>query len=157
MDSDEAWMREALAVAREGIAAGQTPFGCCIVREGRLLARAHNEVWLLGDITAHAEVTALRRACAATRAVHLEGATVYSTTEPCPMCFAACHWAAVKRVVYGARIPDALGAGFRELTISAEDMGRLGGSPLQVRAGVLARDAEQLFKEWHASGRAKTY
>ena len=150
-------MREAVAVAREAIAKGQTPFGCVIVRQGQVLARAHNEVWATTDITAHAEVTALRRACAAARAVHLRGATVYTTTEPCPMCFSACHWAAVDRVVYGARIPDALRAGFRELQISAERMAREGGSSVQVEGGVLAAECAALFEEWQRGGQARTY
>lgn len=154
---DERWMREAIAVAREAIAEGQTPFGCAIVRGGKLLARAHNEVWATTDITAHAEVTALRRACQAAKAVHLDGATVYTTTEPCPMCFSACHWANVQRIVYGARIPDALRAGFRELTIPAEDMARLGGSGVEVRGGMLAAECAALFDAWRASGRARTY
>lgn len=157
MQADERWMREALRVAREGIAAGQTPFGCCIVLQDQAIARAHNEVWGQTDITAHAEVVALRRACEALGRVHLEGATVYTTTEPCPMCFSACHWAAVDRIVFGARIPDALAAGFRELSIPAADMARLGRSDVKVRGGVLAQEAEQLFKDWQASGRAKTY
>lgn len=150
-------MREAIAVAREAIAQGQTPFGCAIVRDGQLLARAHNEVWATTDITAHAEVTALRRACAGARDVHLRGATVYTTTEPCPMCFSACHWAAVDRIVYGARIPDALRAGFRELTIQAEDMARLGGSAVEVQGGVLAAECAALFDEWRRAGKARTY
>lgn len=154
---DERWMREAIAVAREAIGKGQTPFGCAIVRRGQLLARAHNEVWARIDITAHAEVTALRRACEAAKAVHLEGATVYTTTEPCPMCFSACHWAAVDRIVYGARIPDAVQAGFRELTISAEDMARLGASRVKVQGGVLSVECARLFEEWQRAGQAKTY
>jgi tRNA(Arg) A34 adenosine deaminase TadA len=154
---DERWMREALAVAREAIGEGQTPFGCAIVRDGQLLARAHNEVWKRTDITAHAEITALRAACAAAKDVHLRGATVYTTTEPCPMCFAACHWADVERIVYGARIPDALRAGFRELTIPAEDMARLGRSSVRVQGGVLAAECAALFDAWKASGRARPY
>lgn len=150
-------MREAIQVAQEAIALGQTPFGCVVVRDGKLLARAHNEVWARTDITAHAEVTALRRACEAAKSVHLPGAAVYTTTEPCPMCFAACHWADVARVVFGARIADAARAGFRELTIPAEDMARLGRSPVKLQGGVLAGACAQLFEEWRAAGKARPY
>lgn len=150
-------MRDAIAVAGEAIDKGQTPFGCCIVRDGKLLARAHNEVWASTDITAHAEIVALRRACKHDNAIQLHGATVYSTTEPCPMCFAACHWAAVERLVYGARIPDAARAGFRELTIPVEEMARRGGSDVRVEGGVLAAECAGLFAVWKASGRARTY
>lgn len=155
--ADEGWMREAIKVAREGIARGQTPFGCCVVREGRLLARCHNEVWARNDITAHAEVVALRRACEVAGAVHLPDAVVYTTTEPCPMCFAACHWAGVARVVYGARIPDAARAGFRELALPAEEMARRGKSPIKLEGGVLAEECAGLFGEWKAAGKARPY
>jgi tRNA(Arg) A34 adenosine deaminase TadA len=150
-------MREAVAAAKEGIASGQTPFGCAIVRAGKVIARAHNEVWATTDITAHAEVVALRRACKHENAIHLRGATVYTTTEPCPMCFAACHWAAVDRIVYGAEIPDAARAGFRELTIGAKDMARQGGSDVRVVRGVLAEECAALFKAWTESGSARPY
>jgi tRNA(Arg) A34 adenosine deaminase TadA len=154
---DAHWIREAIAVAREGLARGQTPFGCVIVREDKELARAHNEVWARTDITAHAEILALRRACEAVKAVHLRGGAVYTTTEPCPMCFSACHWANVDRVVFGARIPDALRAGFRELTIPAEEMARRGGSSVKVHGGVLERECAALFEAWEAGGGAKPY
>lgn len=154
---DERWMRVAIEAAREGIKEGQTPFGCCVVRDGAALARAHNEVWARTDATAHAEILALRRACEAARAVHLPGATVYTTTEPCPMCLAACHWAGVARVVFGARIRDAAGAGFRELALPAEELARRGGSALQVEGGVLSEECARLFREWIASGRARPY
>ena len=150
-------MRKAIAAAREAIPKGQTPFGCCIVRGGEVLARAHNEVWARTDITAHAEVLALRRACERAGDVHLRGAVLYTTTEPCPMCFSAAHWAAVERVVYGARIPDAVRAGFRELSIPAEDMARLGGSSVRVQGGLLAGECAALFEAWLASGKARTY
>jgi tRNA(Arg) A34 adenosine deaminase TadA len=157
VQEDERWMREAVRVAEEAIAAGQTPFGCVVVRQGEVLGAGHNEVWQRTDITAHAEIVALQRACARARAVHLDGATVYTTTEPCPMCMSACHWAAVERVVFGARIPDALRAGFRELTLSAEDVVRLGRSAVRVQGGVLEEPCAALFPRWLASGKARTY
>jgi tRNA(Arg) A34 adenosine deaminase TadA len=154
---DERWMREALRVAEQAIAQGQTPFGCVIVRQGEVLGSGHNEVWARTDITAHAEVVALQRACAQARSVHLRGATVYTTTEPCPMCMSACHWAWVDRVAFGARIPDALRAGFRELTLSAADVARLGQSTVRVEGGVLERECAALFQRWLASGQARAY
>jgi len=157
MEDDARWMGEAIATARQGIAAGQTPFGSCVVRQGKVLARAHNEVWARTDITAHAEILALRRACEAAQAIHLDGAAVYTTTEPCPMCFAACHWARVDEVVYGAVIPDAARAGFRELTIPAERMAQEGLSKVRIRHGVLARECAALFDEWKRAGNARTY
>ena len=100
--SPEELMQQAIESARIGMSAGQSPFGCAIAREGTLLAAAHNTVVQTVDITAHAEVNALRAACSATRNIHLEGAVVATTCEPCPMCMAALHWARVDTVYFGA-------------------------------------------------------
>lgn len=144
----EALMRRAIEAARRGIAAGQSPFGCAIEIGGKLVAVEHNRVLLTTDITAHAEVSALRAACKAASNIHLEGALVASTTEPCPMCMAALHWARVDAVVYGATIADAAQAGFNELTLPAQEVLRAGGSAVRLEGGVLADECRQLFAEW---------
>ncbi len=96
-------MRRALAVAARGAATpGGTGIGCVIVRDGRVLAEAHNEVALRHDPTAHAEIVAIRRACEALGEDELRGAALYSTLQPCGMCAMACVWAKVGRVVFGA-------------------------------------------------------
>lgn len=154
---DERWMREALAVTRAGIAAGQTPFGCAIVRAGALVAASHNQVWATGDPTAHAEVTGIRTATAKLRAIALSGCTLYSTCEPCPMCMAAIHWARIERVIFGAAIADAAAAGFHELHLPAADLARLGGSPVRIDAGCLAPECRGLFALWQTHGAARTY
>ncbi|MBI3839357.1 MAG: nucleoside deaminase [Planctomycetia bacterium] len=147
----------AIGRAREGIAAGQTPFGCAIALDDEVIGSAHNSVWATTDITAHAEITALRQACSSTRQVHLPGAIVATTCEPCPMCIAALHWARVEAVYYGARIADATAAGFNELHISADDIVRQGGSPIKLVPGILAEECIALFDEWRASSRARVY
>ena len=91
--TDEHWMRLAIEKCREGIALGQSPFGAVIVRGDELVVAAHNVIWQSTDITAHAEVNAIRLACRKLNQVELRGCRIYSTTEPCPMCFSACHWA----------------------------------------------------------------
>jgi tRNA(Arg) A34 adenosine deaminase TadA len=157
MGVDERFMRLAIDKAREGIAKGQSPFGSCIVRDDEIVACSHNVVWLTTDITAHAEVTAIREACRALDRISLEGCTLYSTCEPCPMCFSAIHWAKIDRVVFGARIADARAAGFSELSISNEDMKRLGGSPLEIHAELLREPAAILFQEWLAHPAHRAY
>jgi|ERR687892_1977872 tRNA(Arg) A34 adenosine deaminase TadA len=152
--NDAAYMGLAIAKAREGIEQGQTPFGACIVRDGEVLACAHNEVWATCDITAHAEIQALRAACAMLKAVDLKGATIYCTCEPCPMCFGAIHWAKISRIVYGAEISDAKTFGFNELTISNSAMKKLGNSGVEIEDGCLVQENRALFKVWkEASGR----
>ena len=111
-------MELAIAKTREGIRHGQTPFGACIVKKGRVIACSHNEVWKNTDITAHAEVAAIRVACRKLGTIDLSGCTIYSTCEPCPMCFSAIHWAGIGKIVYGAGIADAAECGFGELEIS---------------------------------------
>jgi tRNA(Arg) A34 adenosine deaminase TadA len=155
--SDVDYMRMAIEKARAGIAAGQSPFGSVIVRGGEVLACEHNLVWATPDATAHAEVTAIRAACRKVRDIKLAGSTLYSTTEPCPMCFSAIHWAGIDTIVYGASIADAQNAGFSELSISNFDMKRLGGSPVEIVPGFMAAEAVALFGEWLASAKARAY
>ena len=155
--TDEDWMRQAIDWAETGIVNGQTPFGAVIVQAGAILASAHNVVWLTNDITAHAEVTAIRHACAALGAIDLSGCTIYSTCEPCPMCFSAIHWARIGRIVYGASIADARTAGFNELPISNADLKRLGGSPVEVVGGVLRDECRAQFRRWAREPGARPY
>lgn len=98
-------MREAMAEGRLAASKGNVPVGSVVVREGRIVARGHNEVVSGGDPTAHAEIVALRRAGAALGTPALSGCTLYTTLEPCPMCAAALVWARVDRVVIGALFP----------------------------------------------------
>ena len=155
--SDEKWMKLAIEKGREAIAAGQTPFAAAIVRGQEVIACCHNLVWASTDITAHGEIVTIRQAIRILGNIDLSGCTIYSTTEPCPMCFSACHWAKLDRIVFGASIADAQAAGFNELPISNEQMKLAGGSPIQLTGGVLGQEAAALFTEWRASGRARKY
>ncbi len=154
---DEDFMRMAIEKAGEGIAKGQTPFGACIVKDGRVIAVEHNAVWASTDITAHAEITAIREACRDLVTVDLSGCTIYSTTEPCPMCFSACHWARISRIVYGTEIADVKALGFHELTISNHEMKRLGDSPIKIEGGLLREENLALLSEWAEKGASPTY
>ena len=99
---DMTYMQEALTLARKGGELGEVPVGALVVKDGEVIARAHNERELLPDATAHAEVLAIRRACAALGSNRLSGCTLYVTLEPCPMCAGALVNARVDRVVFGA-------------------------------------------------------
>ena len=155
--TDIDWMRQAIAQAREGIAAGQSPFGSIVVRDGCAVAAAHNTVWLDTDPTAHAEVNNLRAAARALKTIDLKGVTLYSTCEPCPMCLAATHWAKVDRLVFGASIADAASAGFSELPVPAATLAEMGRSPLVIEGGVLAEECAGLFREWKDAGLGRSY
>ncbi|WP_313039193.1 nucleoside deaminase [Sphingobium yanoikuyae] len=100
---DEAWMREAIAIARsKGSDPSTSPLGCVIVLDGRMIAGERNQTQELPDATAHAEMMAIRRGCENSGDMELRGATLYSTLQPCGMCTMASIWAKVGRVVYGA-------------------------------------------------------
>lgn len=154
--NDEQWMQLAIDTARAGITSGQSPFGACIVRGSEVIVAAHNNVRASTDITAHAEINAIRRACEKLATIDLSGCTIYSTCEPCPMCFSAIHWARFERIVYGATIPDAQANGFCELGISNEQMKQFGGSKIEIVPGLLAVEARGLFAMWKRHG-GQTY
>ncbi len=155
--SPDALMRLAIDAARRGIALGQSPFGCAISINDTVVAAAHNMVLLTTDCTAHAEVNALREACKAVGDVHLTGAHVATTCEPCPMCMSALHWARVDTVYYGASIADAAAGGFNELHISAAEVLRLGSSDVRLVPGVLPDECRALFSEWARTPGSRAY
>lgn len=88
------------------------PFGAVIVKNGQIISRAHNEVVKTNDPTAHAEVTALRKASSLLGRFDLSDCEIYSSCEPCPMCFAAIHWAKIKKLYYGSTRQDAANIDF---------------------------------------------
>ena len=120
METDEEWMRVALAEADAADAEGEVPVGCVLVGgDGRELARAHNLREVLADPTAHAEMLAIRLASERLRTWRLEGATLYVTLEPCVMCAGARVHARIERLVYGC--DDAKGGAVESLFTVGRD------------------------------------
>lgn len=151
--SDDHYMRLALEACRAGVDRGQSPFGACIVTEdGRVLACTHNHVRLNTDATAHAEVHAIRQACQVAGAIHLPRTTIFTTTEPCPMCFTAIHWARIDRIVYAARVADARAFGFNELQISNQQMKSVGVSGVELVPDLLRDEALEVYRYWQQCG-----
>jgi tRNA(adenine34) deaminase len=111
LHSDDYFMSEALRQAARAFAAGEVPVGAVIVREGRVIARAFNQVEQLKDATAHAEMLALTQAEETVGDWRLTNCTLYVTKEPCPMCAGAIVHTRVERVVFGAGDPKAGAAG----------------------------------------------
>ncbi len=112
-DDDHAWLRRAVELARAGMDAREGgPFGAVVVVDGAAVGEGWNRVTSTADPTAHAEMVALRRACAAADHFELPGAVVYASGEPCPMCWAACRWARVARIVYANDRAAAAAIGF---------------------------------------------
>lgn len=100
--SDEAYMQQALKEAQKAFDAGEVPVGAIIVMNDQVIARAHNQVELLTDSTAHAEILALTAAFNFLGSKYLPEATLYVTLEPCLMCCGALYWSKIGRIVYGA-------------------------------------------------------
>jgi tRNA(adenine34) deaminase len=100
---DQFFMRQAIQQAEKAFQADEVPIGAVLVQKGKVLGKAHNQTRLLKDATAHAEMLAVTQACEALQASRLEGATLYVTLEPCPMCVGAMILARIERLVFGAR------------------------------------------------------
>ncbi len=112
MSDDSAWLTRAVDLALANVEAGGGPFGAVVVRDGEELAIGQNRVTRDLDPTAHAEVVAIRAACARVRDFSLAGAVLFASCEPCPLCLSASLWARVDRVVYAADRDDAARGGF---------------------------------------------
>ena len=126
-------MRLAIDTVRAHLAALEGgPFGACLVRGDEVLAVAHNTVLKDLDPTCHAEMKAIRLAARKLQSYDLSGCEIYSTTEPCPMCFAAIHWARINRLIYGTTISEVVRLGFNEITIDNRRMQDLGRSRVAI-------------------------
>lgn len=115
------FLRRAIALAVENVERRSGgPFGAVITRDGKFVAEGANSVTSSLDPTAHAEVNAIRAACKALGAFSLRGCQLYTSCEPCPMCLAACYWARLDAVYYGACAADAAQAGFDDAFLYGE-------------------------------------
>jgi guanine deaminase len=143
------FMRLAIKEARRNVRLNSYggPFGACIVKGERVLAVARNTV-LKNDPSAHAEINAIRSACRNLKTFDLSGCSIYSTTEPCPMCFAALHWARIYAVIYGTSISDVKKRGFHELAISCAKMKALGKSQVRITEHFLKGECLRLLQDW---------
>jgi guanine deaminase len=110
-----------------GIHAGHGgPFGAVVVHRGKILARGHNTVLATNNPTRHAEINAITVASKKLKRFSLKDCEIYSSTEPCPMCFSAIHWARIATIVYATTIQDVKRLGFNELCVSNNTLKRLG-------------------------------
>jgi len=152
------WMKLAIQSAQGGIKKSSGgPFGAVIVRGNQPIAVAHNEVLKNHDATCHAEVNAIRIASRKLKRFDLSDCVIYSTTEPCPMCFSAIHWARIRKVIFGTSIADVQKRGFHELSIPSQKMKREGKSPVSLKAGFMKKECRALLTDWDQKTDKKTY
>lgn len=101
MEKDKRFMQRAIDLSVENVKNGGGPFGAVIVKNGEIIAEGVNRVTANNDPTAHAEVSAIRAACQKVNDFKLNGCTIYTSCEPCPMCLSAIYWAGIKDIYYG--------------------------------------------------------
>jgi guanine deaminase len=144
----ERFMRRAIALSREGMERGRGgPFGAVVVQGDRIVAEGCNEVTSTLDPTAHAEIVAIRAACAALGRFDLRGCDVFTSCEPCPMCLAALYWARVDRIFYANDRIEAARIGFDDAFIYQE-VALPSDTRLIPMRRLLADEAREAFAAW---------
>lgn len=147
-DSDRAHMAEAARISRECMNAGAGgPFGATVVKNGAVIGRGWNQVTTVSDPTAHAEVMAIRDACARIGSHDLSGAVIYASCEPCPMCLSAIYWARLDRIYYANTRDDAARIGFDDAEIY-EEVGKAIGDRKIPMIRLEDEEAARAFAEW---------
>ncbi len=140
--NSEDFMRLALEEAKKGDA----PYGAVIVKDNQVVALAHNTVKRDSDPSAHAEINVIRNLTAQLQNPSLEGYTIYTTGEPCPMCATACVWTGISEIIYGASIEDLVSVNQSQINISCEEIIAKSFRKIKVQRGVLRKECLKLFK-----------
>ena len=141
-------MQEAIALAKQNLKhKNGGPFGAVVVKDGKIIGRGVNTVTSQNDPTAHAEVNAIREACAVINSFQLSDCEIYSSCEPCPMCLGAIYWARPKKFYYAATREDAARAGFDDSEIYREIQLSIGSRKIPSEQ-LLKSEAVQVFETW---------
>src|SRR3982750_2414966 len=149
-EHDIAMMRRAIELAQSGVEDGSGgPFGCVIAKDGEIVGEGCNEVTSTNDPTAHAEVVAIREACRNLESFQLEGCTVYTSCEPCPMCLGAIYWSRPAAIFFAGTREDAAAAGFDDEQFYSELEKPNDQRQLKMN-GLLRDEAQEVFAKWIA-------
>jgi guanine deaminase len=148
MQQRKKFMQEAIDLAKQNLKLKNGgPFGAVVVKDGKIIGRGVNSVTTHNDPTAHAEVNAIREACAVINSFQLDDCEIYSSCEPCPMCLGAIYWARPRKFYYAATREDAANAGFDDSEIYKEIQ-----LPIQKRKipseQMMKQEASLVFKTW---------
>ena len=138
----EDFMKLAIEEAKKG----DSPYGAVIVKDNEVIASSRNTVRRDSDPSAHAEINVIRSLTSKNNNLSLEGYTIYTTGEPCPMCAAACVWAGLSEIVVGASIADLIAANQSQINISCEEIIAKGFREIKVTKGLLRKECVELFK-----------
>ena len=143
------FLKMAIEESRHSIESGSSPFGAVIVKNGQVIAKAHNTVVEDCDATAHAEVNAIRLAGKMLGTFDLSGAILYTSCEPCPMCLNAIKWSNITEIYYAADRNDADSIGFRDRVFYEEEV-------ISIKRIELT-EAKQVMQDWYQSKDKKEY
>jgi guanine deaminase len=156
-DSQKNFMRQAIELAKNGMLSGKGgPFGCVIVKDGKIIGQGSNMVLSTKDPTAHAEIVAIRDACKNLDHFQLEGCEVYTSCEPCPMCLGAIFWARPAKVFYACTKEDAADAGFDDDFIYQEIDVKPGDRKIPM-ISMLREESLPAFELWKEKGDKEVY
>ena len=151
-ESHEFYMKAALVEAQRGVESGEPPFGCVLVNAGgEIVLQEHDRIKELNDMSAHAETLIIKSACKTFDRNELLDLTLYTTVEPCAMCFAAAWLNKIEVIVYGATMEEIgqITAGKqREILITAEEMNARSGARIKLVGGILQESCQQMFRKY---------
>lgn len=146
-EKDLLFMRRAIELSLESVKRGGGPFGAVIAKNGEVVSESCNQVTILNDPTAHAEISAIRKAARKLNTFDLSGCEIYASCEPCPMCFGAIYWARIDRVFFASTRSDAENIGFDDSFIYEEISRPLQERKIEFRQ-LLREEALEVLKVW---------
>jgi len=142
--ADEKYMRLAIETAKSA----PFPYGSVLVKDDKVVSAGKSGQTNSFDPTAHAEVNAIRKACADLHSKDLSGLTLYTTCEPCPMCFSASWWAGISRIVFGISLEESAKLSGPEILVSAEYLNGKGANKIEIVGGVLREEVLSLYEDF---------
>ena len=141
------FMTRAIELSLASVRSNGGPFGCVIVKNNEIIAEGSNQVTIINDPTAHAEIVTIRKACKALNNFNLEGTEMYTSCEPCPMCLSAIYWSHIDKIYYSNTRLDAAKIGFDDNYIYNELSKQLSERKIPMQQ-LYQEDAIKVFKEW---------
>ncbi len=150
--NEQEFMNKAITLAEKGLNGNNGgPFGCVIVKDGKIVGEGWNSVTSTNDPTAHAEVVAIRDACKNLQSFQLDDCIIYTSCEPCPMCMGAIYWARPKMVYYAGTREDAADAGFDDSFIYGELTKEIHHRQIPM-ISIERENAKKVFDAWKKKG-----
>lgn len=157
MEKHKEFMQAAIELAKRGMESNTGgPFGAVVVKDDKIIAEGCNKVTSLNDPTAHAEVVAIREACKVLNTFQLNGCTIYTSCEPCPMCLGAIYWARPDKVFFAATKEDAASIDFDDHFIYDEIELNLAKRHIPFR-NLMREDAQRIFELWQSKDDKTNY